>query len=74
METGRCREDGSGVVDWPPGRPQPRGLLEIFSLSFFFRLTFFLEWKQGAFGGSVLKLGEAVDLTVAGALCMVQGH
>ena len=65
MNTEKCREDGGGVVDWPPGRPQLRGLFEIFFLWCFFRLFFGLE--TGVFGGSFLALGEAGGGTLAGA-------
>ncbi len=63
MDTEKCREDGGGVVDWPPERPKPWGLFEIFSLF----LDFFSGAGTGVFGVVVLELGEAVGLAIAGA-------
>ena len=42
MNTGKCREDGGGVVDWPPGRPEPCSDLPLF----YPFLTFFQGRKQ----------------------------
>ena len=64
MDTGRCREDGGGVVDWPPGRPEPWSDLPLFYPCF---LDFFSGAAAGVFGVAVLELGAAVDLVIAGA-------
>jgi hypothetical protein len=61
MDTGKCREDGGGVVDWPPGRPEPWSYLPGFT-RFSFSGT-----ETGVFGVSVLELGEAGRLEIAGA-------
>ncbi len=45
--------------------------MKSFSLSFF---DFFSSAETGVLGVSVLELGEAVGLAVAGASCTVQGH
>jgi hypothetical protein len=45
IDMGKCREGGRGVVDWPPGRPKPWGLFEIFPFFFFF-FDFFFDWEQ----------------------------
>ncbi len=72
MDTGKCREDDRDRVDWPPGRPEPRGLFEIFFPFVFF--DFFSSAETGVLGVSVLELGEAEGQAVAGASCKVQGH
>ncbi len=64
MDTGKCREDGGGVVDWPPGRPEPWSVYPCFTLVF---LTFFSGAEAGVFGVAVLELGAAVGLSIAGA-------
>ena len=35
MDTGRCRGNCGGVVDWPPGRPDPWSDLPLFYPDFF---------------------------------------
>ena len=64
MDRRKCREGGRDGVDWPPGRPEPWGLFEIFFLCF---SDFFFGAEAGVFGGSFLELGEAGGLAVAGA-------
>ena len=64
MDTGKCREDGGGVVDWPPGRPEPWSDLPLFHPCF---LDFFSGAETGVFGVAVLELGAAVGLAIAGA-------
>ncbi len=64
MDTGRCREDGGCVVDWPPGRPEPWSDLPLFYPCF---LDFFSGAEAGVFGVAVLELGAAVSLAIAGA-------
>jgi len=64
MDRRKCRDGGRGGVDWPPGRPEPWGLFEIFFLCF---SDFFFGAEAGVFGGSFLELGEAGGLAVAGA-------
>ncbi len=53
------------------GTARTTGLLKIF---FPFVLTFFSSAETGVLGVSVLELGAAVGLVVAGASCKVQGH
>ena len=64
MNAGKCREDGGGVVDWPPGWPEPWSDLPLFYPYF---LDFFSGAETCVFGVAVLKLGAAVDLALAGA-------
>ncbi len=64
IDTDMCREDGGGVVDWPPGRPEPWSDLSCFTLVF---LTFFSGAETGVFGVAVLELGVAGRLDIAEA-------
>jgi hypothetical protein len=64
MDMERCREDGGGVVDWPPGRPEPWSDLPLFYPCF---LALFSGAETGVFGVAVLELGEAAGLPIAGA-------
>ena len=64
MKRRKCREDGGGVVYWPPGRPEPWSLFNLVFPCFF---DFFSGAEAGVFGLAVLELGEAVGLALAGA-------